>query len=74
MQIIQFVVGNSIAIGQIIIYSDVIPYFDQFGTIMFVSYSTTLLILFLMFYRNTYGNKSKKNRETQTVIGNKKDK
>ena len=83
MQITQFIVGNSIAIGQIIIYRDVIPYYDQYGTILFVGYSTTLLVLFLMFYRNTYINKDKDKDKNQNQSitkvtdrqknGNKKD-
>ena len=59
MQMIQFIIGNSCAILQIYIYSNVIPLADKVCIMYHVVYTSILFLLFNAFYQKTYNKKGK---------------
>mmetsp|Transcript_18370 Transcript_18370/g.29189 ORF Transcript_18370/g.29189 Transcript_18370/m.29189 type:complete len:286 (+) Transcript_18370:46-903(+) len=53
-QMIQFVIGNSIALVQLFGYADCMRFEDKFVISFHVIYTTCLLLLFRAFYKKTY--------------------
>jgi len=59
MQILQFVIGITVAFAQIIFFSDCMTSFDIFAVLFNEGYISVLLFLFIKFYKKTYSTKLK---------------